>query len=80
MTSLRLPELWFTRTHIVTGVFFKERFTDRNCEGWSKTPLEDLHIRAAHRIAILNTKMPDQWVYELTGWELNEEKNDESTN
>ena len=76
MADLVLPELWFTRTYIPTGNVFKERFTNANCAGWGKTALEDLHIRAAHRIATLNMKMPGQWAYELTGWEINKEDDD----
>lgn len=75
---LALPELWFTRTHVSTGVKFKDRFGDRNCTGWSSTPFSELNMKAKIRISILNTKMPTEWLYEITGWELNKEKNDAS--
>lgn len=78
MGELKLPQLWFARTHMGTESIFYDSFSDKNCLGWSTTPIKDLHTVALKRIAELNTKMPDQWRYELIGWRLDskEHKNE----
>ena len=64
------PDLWFRKTNLKTGISFEDRITSLNCIGWGKTPFDYLNITAQNRIDELNTKMPDEWRYELIGWRI----------
>lgn len=65
-----VPKLYFTRTHIETGLTSEDTFSSKNCPGFYDNYLKHLELLARHRLGALNTKMPDQWKYELIGWKL----------
>ncbi len=66
---MKLPKLYFKKTHKQTGAEFVDYFCSRNCSDWMKTPFEDLHVRAGQRIAHWNEMLPD-WHYAIVGWNV----------
>lgn len=72
MGDLVLPQLWFARRNVETGLISKSPFNNQNCPGWDKAPFESMHKLAFERLKELNTKMPDKWEYSIIGWELSE--------
>lgn len=70
MGELNLPQLWFARRNVETGIIFEDAFSNKNCPGWDKSPFEAMHKLAFERIKELNTKMPGQWEYSIIGWRI----------
>lgn len=67
---MNTPKLYFTRTHIETGLTSEDVLSEKNCPGFYDDYLKRLELLARYRIEALNTKMPDQWKYELIGWRI----------
>lgn len=66
---MKLPKLFFSKTHRSTGIKFVDYFGPKNCADWYQTPFGDLHVRAAQRIRHWNDALSD-WQYELIGWNV----------
>lgn len=65
---MELPELWFIKRNVETGIVFEDVITNKNCPGWDNTPFAQLNLKAKQRIDYLNTCMPGKWEYKLIGW------------
>lgn len=67
---MKLPELWFSKRHIETGIVFDGVFSNVNCPNWDDTPLSQLNHKAKQRIDYWNTCMLDKWEYRIIGWKI----------
>ncbi len=74
---LNMPELFFRKTFVETGACFESAFNNKNCPGWTVTALEDLCLLAEKRIEYWN-KRTKEWRYELLGWRLTNNENQEN--
>lgn len=63
-----MPKLWFSKRHIETDIVFEDVFTNKNCNGWDKTPISELNNKAKQRIEYLNACLPNKWEYKIIGW------------
>jgi hypothetical protein len=65
-----MPNLWFSKQNIETGIVFEDVITNKNCPGWDQTPFCELNSKAKQRIDYLNKCMPGKWQYKLIGWKV----------
>ena len=66
MKKIELSKLYFSKTHIETGVEFRDYFSTKMCPLWNKTPFEEMNMLAEQRIKTLNDKQ-NTWRYEIVG-------------
>lgn len=67
---MKLPELWFSKRNVKTGIVFDDIISNKNCPDWDNTPFSQLNRKAEQRINYLNKCMPNEWEYRLIGWRV----------